>query len=98
MEVGFNLKQNRISPILPEVALPSHVIGFIEIDAAASPGIFRELRPVIQAVAPAGRLARFSGARCGEQTGTFTEFVAADRQQLRSDLEAEFAALKTRIR
>jgi hypothetical protein len=92
------LNQNRPPHFLAEVALPSHVIGFIEIDAAASPGMFRELRPVIQSVAPAGRLARFSGARCADQAATFTEIVAADSQQLRADLEAEFAALKARIR
>jgi hypothetical protein len=78
--------------------LLSHVIGLIEIDATASPGLFRELRPVIQAVAPTGRLARFSGARREEQVSTLTEFVAADCRQLRADLEAEFAVLQARIR
>ena len=77
--------------------MPSHVIGFIEINAAANPGLFRELRPVIQAVAPAGRLARYCGARCPEQTVASTEIVTANRRQLRADLDAEFAALKSRI-
>ena len=75
--------------------MPSHVIGLIEIDAAASPGMFRELRPVIRSTAPAGRLARFSGVGTAAQPGPNTEFVAADVEQLRAELQAQFVAFKS---
>jgi hypothetical protein len=74
------------------------VIGLIEIDSAASPGLFRELRPVIRSSAPAGRFAKFSGVYSAEQSGPNTEFVAADVGQLRAELQAQFMAFKARIR